>query len=369
MGQDCTKKRTFWILFSAEKGKGGMMAAAIGESLAVQRVCGKCGREETVDRKLQNCSRCIWQGYCNRDCQRAHWSEHKKVCVAKDAELIDSNFQVVSRSIQVSGIDLGLAKALNFCESSIKGAVNSGDKYAQLLELLVCSKSEVQATQFLNEWDDEKVRLAVQGYFLAKSGIDWKNFMFLDLLRISALQGRFALIEYIFRIIKERQIPYSQECEKNGFGWNLVHFVALHAKGRNFPELHVPEIHEMMDAKNEVGASPQDFVLWLSEPPLQSVAAFGEDKPLLDGPEFEKLLGRSYWPRPKITPGALLRTYFESSGLDRPEYLAPLIDETVDLFIESALNGSSPLNMKIRKMEGLHVPASMQGQWECLTQR
>ncbi|KAK8151829.1 putative MYND domain protein [Phyllosticta citrichinensis] len=39
--------------------------------------CGSCGKTHT---KLQRCSRCQSERYCNRDCQKAHWKTHKKVC-------------------------------------------------------------------------------------------------------------------------------------------------------------------------------------------------------------------------------------------------------------------------------------------------
>ena len=157
--------------------------------------------------------------------------------------------------------------------------------------------------------------------------------------------------------------------EADRSGWNLAHFVALHSTQGKFPEIDVPEIHELLDVKNEAGASPRDFVRWLSGPAPQSVAAFGEEKSLLDPLEFEKLMGRSYWAYPKITPGALLRTYFSASDVDHPVYLGTLLDQTINQYVDSVFEGSAPQNIKIRKMEGSNVPAAMQGQWECLTSR
>ena len=41
------------------------------------RTCGNCGQ---TSKKLKCCARCHKVSYCNRACQRAAWTEHKKVC-------------------------------------------------------------------------------------------------------------------------------------------------------------------------------------------------------------------------------------------------------------------------------------------------
>eukprot|EP01029_Cantina_marsupialis_P011668 TRINITY_DN25967_c0_g1_i1.p1 TRINITY_DN25967_c0_g1~~TRINITY_DN25967_c0_g1_i1.p1 ORF type:complete len:431 (+),score=141.60 TRINITY_DN25967_c0_g1_i1:36-1328(+) len=47
----------------------------------VKSVCAKCGKEEE-DRAFKRCARCFSVAYCSRDCQKAHWSKHKKPCKA-----------------------------------------------------------------------------------------------------------------------------------------------------------------------------------------------------------------------------------------------------------------------------------------------
>lgn len=44
--------------------------------------CTTCGEEEGGKR----CARCHFDVYCNKECQRLHWSVHKKYCQAKAAE-------------------------------------------------------------------------------------------------------------------------------------------------------------------------------------------------------------------------------------------------------------------------------------------
>jgi hypothetical protein len=42
--------------------------------------CENCGTAETKEAKLKKCSRCKMVAYCNRDCQKNHWKEHKEDC-------------------------------------------------------------------------------------------------------------------------------------------------------------------------------------------------------------------------------------------------------------------------------------------------
>ena len=41
---------------------------------------GKCSYCSTPSQRLMNCSQCHSVQYCNRDCQRKHWKEHKSYC-------------------------------------------------------------------------------------------------------------------------------------------------------------------------------------------------------------------------------------------------------------------------------------------------
>ena len=48
--------------------------------------CAECGR---VDDGLKACKACKLVKYCNIDCQKAHWFNHKKACRKRTAELFD----------------------------------------------------------------------------------------------------------------------------------------------------------------------------------------------------------------------------------------------------------------------------------------
>ena len=50
-------------------------------------VCGGCGaKEHCGGGALLACSNCHQRCYCDVECQKAHWSEHKKGCGASGTE-------------------------------------------------------------------------------------------------------------------------------------------------------------------------------------------------------------------------------------------------------------------------------------------
>lgn len=61
-----------------------------GQDVKAKVCCAHCGRSD-VDAtggdakllaKLKRCSRCGFAAYCNAECQRAHWPQHKRMCKA-----------------------------------------------------------------------------------------------------------------------------------------------------------------------------------------------------------------------------------------------------------------------------------------------
>ena len=52
-------------------------------------VCANCGKGEESAGDLKSCTACKLVKYCNRDCQVAHRSQHKKACKKRAAELHD----------------------------------------------------------------------------------------------------------------------------------------------------------------------------------------------------------------------------------------------------------------------------------------
>ena len=56
------------------------MVMPISTSTPASSAQFKCAHCDTTSEKMQRCSRCQFAHYCNRECQRAHWPQHKLQC-------------------------------------------------------------------------------------------------------------------------------------------------------------------------------------------------------------------------------------------------------------------------------------------------
>ena len=55
----------------------------------IPNICANCGKCEDSTKSLKACAACKMVKYCNRECQIAHRSQHKKACRKRAAELHD----------------------------------------------------------------------------------------------------------------------------------------------------------------------------------------------------------------------------------------------------------------------------------------
>ena len=78
------------------KNKTGMKSMCVTVFRCFQ--CGKHGY------KMSKCSQCAQAHYCNADCQRNHWKQHKPVCQAAVAALArHAQRQRVARAVREKG--------------------------------------------------------------------------------------------------------------------------------------------------------------------------------------------------------------------------------------------------------------------------
>jgi len=59
------------------------------DKAAAGNICANCDKGEECIDSLKTCSKCNMAKYCNRECQLAHWPQHKKDCKKRAAELHD----------------------------------------------------------------------------------------------------------------------------------------------------------------------------------------------------------------------------------------------------------------------------------------
>jgi hypothetical protein len=55
------------------------MDDVLSKSLSMMYVCALCGRYSEI---MSKCGRCLGVRYCNAECQKLHWKEHKNWCKA-----------------------------------------------------------------------------------------------------------------------------------------------------------------------------------------------------------------------------------------------------------------------------------------------
>ena len=54
------------------------MHMEILENMSNIKICSCCKKES--EKKLSKCSACLSVGYCNRECQKRDWHQHKVMC-------------------------------------------------------------------------------------------------------------------------------------------------------------------------------------------------------------------------------------------------------------------------------------------------
>lgn len=71
-------------LWAANRGNVNSDGSASCEVHAEVVQCAFCQKKKQHVQNLKRCSRCHKAWYCNKKCQRGHWSEHKKTCRAAE---------------------------------------------------------------------------------------------------------------------------------------------------------------------------------------------------------------------------------------------------------------------------------------------
>lgn len=65
--------------------------------------CRSLDREIWLDKKQTICSRCHSVSYCNQECQKNHWEQHKHNCSEKKTEISDKLITIRNRIVNCDG--------------------------------------------------------------------------------------------------------------------------------------------------------------------------------------------------------------------------------------------------------------------------
>ncbi len=77
-----TRLTAMSVVHVSEGGQGQQLVQAVEQQVTARSQCANCG-EGGFD--MHRCSACQQVAYCGRNCQKAHWKEHKPQCTRKTA--------------------------------------------------------------------------------------------------------------------------------------------------------------------------------------------------------------------------------------------------------------------------------------------
>ena len=65
-----------------------LAVANLGETIPFGKLCAWCGKRAAAgDARLKKCP-CKKCRYCSRECQLAHWGDHRPACLSKEERLL-----------------------------------------------------------------------------------------------------------------------------------------------------------------------------------------------------------------------------------------------------------------------------------------
>lgn len=145
--------------------------------------CGKCGKAGTVGAgqgELKRCSGCKKIVYCTKDCQVAHWKDHKRQCRELQAAELAETESTTKKTSQPGAVKNGSTIAKSSAKQSqqqiiqdplridmdavrnsakmlVKKLAKGWIKQLQLHPGVVGEGAKVRATEALAEWMKEKM--------------------------------------------------------------------------------------------------------------------------------------------------------------------------------------------------------------------
>ena len=125
------------VLAEKQQAEGLLSAETIKQANALRCVNPGCPRHPAYDRKQQFCTVCR-APYCSRNCQKAHWLEHKLRCEAAAART-----EQIVKKLQAMATDgpEGMAAALELARKLMAGQHSNADTLEEFLKKLGMGRS------------------------------------------------------------------------------------------------------------------------------------------------------------------------------------------------------------------------------------
>ena len=142
------------VLAEKQEAEGLLSAEDIKQANPLMCVNPGCPRHPAYDRKQQFCTVCR-APYCSRNCQKAHWPEHKLRCKAAAART-----EQIVRKLQAMATDgpEGMAAALELARKLMAGQHGNADAMELARKLMAGQHGNADAREEMSwrcwAWED-----------------------------------------------------------------------------------------------------------------------------------------------------------------------------------------------------------------------
>ena len=156
--------------------------------MSTNNTCANCGKGEENSGYLKACTACNMVKYCNRECQIAHRSQHKKLCKKRAAELYDEKLfkeppppeecpicmlplptLYANCTTGMTGMSFHSCCGKSICDGCIHAMSETGGKNGELCAycrtLYVTNEEEVERVKKLMEKGNAKAFHQLAGYY------------------------------------------------------------------------------------------------------------------------------------------------------------------------------------------------------------
>ncbi|GFH52357.1 hypothetical protein CTEN210_08833 [Chaetoceros tenuissimus] len=203
------------------------------------RVCCNCRKKEK-DVKLDSCSACDGAAYCSRECQKAHWPEHKEICKHNSTMR-----QQMDRTLTPSEKNIyDLLEQWRSNPTSVQVTLHA--KCQQLMDISECPPTKVMLVSLEFDYNAKTFVFAEEPSVIpiCQSPQNCQVLIMKHALSTASSHSPFAFMQYAFVSCKDLGTKYQS--------LNLMHFGEDHLNTPKENLLQTEEIYKYLPLKSDL---------------------------------------------------------------------------------------------------------------------